>query len=252
MNTIPKTIHYFWFGNNPKNELIRKCMASWGKYLPEWKITEWNENNYDVNKNQYMSEAYHCQKYAFVADYARFDILYRYGGIYLDTDVEMIKPFPQKILQNQAFTGVESNHKIAPGLIFACMPYNPIVKEILSRYNNEHFLHDGEMNTKTVVDYVTEVFVEHGFKANGKEQIVEGFHVYPCEYFCAYDFDIREFYPTEKTISMHRYNATWVTKKSKIKRKIQDLIKKCVGINGYKKILKIKRIVFGRPDKREY
>ena len=121
-NRIPKIIHYCWFGNNPKPEIVYKCIESWKKYFPDYEIVEWNEKNYDVNKELYMQEAYSCKKWAFVSDYARFDVLYQYGGIYFDTDVEVLKKFPQEILCNQAFTGIESTKIISPGLVFGCAP----------------------------------------------------------------------------------------------------------------------------------
>ena len=104
---IPKRIHYCWFGNNPKPRLIQKCIASWKRMLPDWEISEWNETNYDVTKNAYIAEAYKQKKWAFVVDYARFDILNQYGGVFLDTDVELLKPIPDSFLAYQAFTGFD-------------------------------------------------------------------------------------------------------------------------------------------------
>src|SRR5215510_15199585 len=104
---IPKIIHYCWFGGNPLSELALKCIASWKKYFPNYEIKEWNESNYDVHKIPYTSEAYNAKKYAFVSDYARFDILYQYGGIYFDVDVEVIKQFGD-ILNDTGFMGMET------------------------------------------------------------------------------------------------------------------------------------------------
>ena len=115
---IPKIIHYCWFGYNKKPELIEKCIESWHKFLPDWEFREWNESNYNVNKNEYIKEAYKQKKWAFVSDYARFDILNQYGGVYLDTDVELLKPISDEILQHEAFTGFQSNNRVNPGLIY--------------------------------------------------------------------------------------------------------------------------------------
>ena len=115
---IPKIIHYCWFGHNRKPALIKKCIESWKKFMPDWEIREWNEENYDVYKNQYIRNAYAQKKWAFVVDYARFDILNQFGGIFLDTDVELLRPIPEEILRNDAFTGFESPERVAPGLAY--------------------------------------------------------------------------------------------------------------------------------------
>lgn len=246
MQRIPKKIQYIWFGKGPKSELIQRCMGTTQRVLNDWEITVWDEDNYDINACDYMREAYNHKKYAFASDYARFDILYQHGGVYLDTDVELLKPIPDILLLDEGFTGVESNNKIAPGLIFACEARNPIVGEILEMYQNDHFIDSaGNFNTKTVVDRVTEIFNQHGFVRNGKEQVLDGFHIYPSEYFCAFDFVTNDFEITKNTISIHHYTATWTTNKSRVKLKIQKLLRKYLGINGYKRIIAIKRKLFG-------
>jgi mannosyltransferase OCH1-like enzyme len=115
MEKIPHIIHYCWFGRNPKSELVLNCIESWKKYLPGYEIREWNEDNYDVTQVNFVKEAYENQKWAFVSDYVRFDVLYQFGGIYFDTDVELLKPIPEEILAKRAFTGFESTKLISPG-----------------------------------------------------------------------------------------------------------------------------------------
>lgn len=129
MNIIPKVIHYFWFGNNPKPEIVTKCIASWKKYMPDWEIKEWNESNYDVQCCRYVEQAYKAKKWAFVSDYARFDILNRIGGLYFDTDVELLKPIPDCYFENP-FTAVDSNGMVAPGQVIA-LPKAHWLSEIL-------------------------------------------------------------------------------------------------------------------------
>lgn len=246
MQRIPKKIQYIWFGRGPKSELIQRCMDTTRNVLNDWDICVWDEECYDVTSCEYMREAYEQKKYAFAADYARFDILYKYGGVYLDTDVELLKPIPEIMLSDNGFTGVESNNKINPGLIFACEAGNPVVGEILEMYQQDHFVDEnGKYNMKTVVDRATEIFSKHGFVRNGKEQILNGFHIYPAEYFCAFDFVANEFEITNNTISIHHYTATWTNKKSKLKKKIQNVLRKTLGIRGYKRIITIKRKLFG-------
>ena len=243
---IPKTIHYIWFGHGEKSELINRCIQKNITLLSDWKIRYWTEDNYNINRCDYMREAYEHQKYAFASDYARFELLYKYGGVYLDTDVELLREIPESFLKDEGFTGIESNYKIAPGLVFACRPGNTIVKEIMEMYQKDHFiLPDGTINTKTVVNRVTEIFSKHGFQKNGTEQVVEGFHIYPAEYFCAYDFVTRQFAVTDKTVSIHHYAATWTGRKSRIKRRIQDILRKRIGIENYKKLIETKRKLFG-------
>ena len=129
---IPKIIHYCWFGGNPLPESAKKCIASWRKFLPDYQIKEWNEDNFDVNSIPYTQEAYEAKKYAFVSDYARFWILYKYGGLYFDTDVEVIKSF-KELLENEAFAAFETEKYIAPGLVlWAKEPKNGIIGEMLS------------------------------------------------------------------------------------------------------------------------
>lgn len=243
---IPHIIHYIWFGGGQKTELIERCIQSWREKLPGWEIKEWNENNFDIESCTYMKQAYEKKKYAFASDYARFAILYEYGGVYLDTDVELLKSFPEEMLEDSGFAGVESNLKINSGLVFACEPRNELVKKILEFYQGEQFvLEDGTQNTVTVVDHVTKIFEENGFVIDGKEQLIKGVRIYPCEYFCAYDFVTREFSITDNTICIHHYAATWASPKDKIMRKIKDRIKKVVGTKRYKRLIYIKRKLFG-------
>lgn len=244
-NKIPKKIHYIWFGNGEKSELIKKCISSWKDNLKGWEFIEWNESNYDINKCNYIKEAYQEKKYAFAADYARFDILYEHGGIYLDTDVELLKSIPEKMLNHSGFTGVESSNRIAPGLILAVEPHNEIILEIKKLYEKEHFSLKADKKLKTVVDYTTEIFEKHGFVPNGKLQNIGGIYIYPLEYFCAFDFDVQEFQITPNTISIHHYTFTWGNKKSKFLNKIRMAIKKIIGINNYRKLIHLKRKIKG-------
>ena len=237
---IPKLIHYFWFGFSPKPEIVVKCIESWKKFLPDFKIIEWNESNYDINKCMYMAEAYKSKKWAFVTDYARFDILYKYGGIYFDTDVEIIRTFPGEYFEKTAFTGVESNNYISPGLVLASEKGNEFLRQVLDIYNKEHFIVNGKENLKTVNIFTTELLQEKGFVLDGTYQEIDGVCIYPSEYFCGFNLDIHEPEITDKTICIHHYAATW--KKNTIKKKIQKIIKKYLGINFYKHLIKLKRL----------
>lgn len=227
---IPKIIHYCWFGMNPKPELFEKCLESWKKYFPDYKIIEWNEENYNINKCPYIQEAYQCKKWAFVSDYVRFDVLYQQGGIYFDTDVEVIRPFPDSLFKSTGFTGIESStESIAPGLVYACEPGDKIAGEMLADYQKSHFITNGKPDNFTVNARITNIFEKHGYVPDLRIQTVCNITIYPPEYFCGYDLDSRELAITEKTISVHHYTFSWASKETHIYLKIRKKILKIVG-----------------------
>ncbi len=216
-SNIPKKIHYCWFGGNPLPELAVKCIESWKKYCPDYEIIEWNESNFDVNCCDYVSEAYKAKKWAFVSDYARFKILYEHGGLYFDTDVEVINPFDD-IVSKGAFMGREDDSllAVAPGLALGVCAGHEMYKELLKAYHSRHFINeDGSHNLKTVVDYTTEIFAKHGLKKDSEIQLVDGIYVYPKEYFCPMDYISGKLDITENTYSIHHYSASWHNEKEK-------------------------------------
>ena len=219
---IPKTIHYCWFGGNPLPRSAQKCISSWRKFFPDYEIKEWNEGNYDISKIPYIRQAYEAKKYAFVSDYARFDILCQYGGVYFDTDVEVIKPFDD-ILETGAFMGCErdgvvSNEikiDVAPGLGLAAEPGLQLYREILDLYETLKFLQpDGSQNTKTVGEYTTNVLKLNGLKDINGIQNIEGITIYPKEYFNPFDNATGKLTITENTHSIHWYSKSWMDKKT--------------------------------------
>lgn len=218
-NKIPKVIHYCWFGGNELNKSAKKYIASWKKYFPEYEIKEWNELNYDVKKISYIRQAYEEKKYAFVSDYARFDILYHEGGVYFDTDVEVIKTF-EDILSNGSFMGCEidgpgvTNETIAvnPGLGMAAEKGLDIYKDILDFYNTQQFIRDdGSLNTETVVIKVTKILKEYGLKENKGIQKICDITIYPKEYFNPKDSSTGKLELTENTHSIHWYSMSWMS-----------------------------------------
>ncbi len=207
---IPQIIHYCWFGRNPLPELALKCIKSWKKFLPDYEIKEWNEDNYDVHKIPYISQAYNAKKYAFVSDYARFDILYRNGGIYFDTDVEVIKDLTP-IIEHGAFMGIECKEKINAGLGIASPAATEIFKEIMESYAEESFFKDdGSLNLKTVVTRVSDIFKQYGFTNEEKIQEIKGYKIYPMEYFCPKNFVTGELNLTENSYTIHHYDGSWI------------------------------------------
>lgn len=229
---IPKVIHYCWFGRNEKPQVALECISTWRKYFLGWKIIEWNEDNYDMSGVQYIEDAYKLKKWAFVSDLVRLDVLYKYGGIYLDIDVEFIKPLPDAFLNYRGFMGFEHTKTIAPGLIFGVEKNNSFVKMILDSYDGERFYYNKNGIYKTINTRITEALLEQGLIKNNKYQVVGDFQIFPSEYFCGYNTDIREPEITENTICWHHYLGSWSN--PSIKMKLQDCLKRIIGVKNYK------------------
>ena len=216
---IPKIIHYCWFGGNPLPESAKKCIASWRKYLPDYEIKEWNESNFDVNIIPYTAEAYKAKKYAFVSDYARFWILYKYGGLYFDTDVEVIKNMDD-IIAKGPFMGCECEAQagatpaqlgVNPGLGLGVQSGLGLYGEILAQYDGKHYiLPDGSYSYITVVDITTELLCQKNLKNTSEIQKVDGVWIYPKEYFCPKDYSTGKLNLTHNSYSIHHYTATWL------------------------------------------
>ena len=222
---IPKVIHYCWFGENPLPELAVKCIASWKKFFPDYEIKEWNEKNFDLNCSDYVKEAYSAKKWAFVSDYARFWILYNYGGVYFDTDVEVIKDMSD-IIERGAFMGCETSDKCAPGLGLGVNPGLGLYKKILDDYCDSHFLNtDGSYNYTTVVERTTNLLVRYGFEDSNEIQKIEDVYIYPKEYFCPMDYTTGKLHITDKSRSIHWYDASWLDERMKIRRHRSETIR---------------------------
>lgn len=174
---IPKIIHYCWFGGNPKSELILRCIDSWKKFLPDYEIREWNEENFDINSNTYVKQAYEAKKWAFVSDYARLYALYTYGGIYLDTDILLLKSL-DSFLYDEAFTGFEANDSTATG-VMGCEPGNAFIKDFFEMYSDLQFIKkDGSYDMTTNTSRISKHLCKNGLVPNGKVQVVGGLKVY--------------------------------------------------------------------------
>lgn len=241
---ITKRIHYCWFGGKPLNNLGKKCLKSWKKYLPDYEIVEWNESNFDLNCCRYVQEAAKEKKWAFVSDYARYKILYEQGGIYFDTDVEVLKSFDD-IFTSGAFMGCEnpdlnSTYAVNPGLGVAVAPRLGFYKEVLEDYEKSSFYNDnGSLNLYTIGS-AYDGFVEETWLKRFKEiQTVADITIYPAEYFCPINMKTGELVITENTHSIHRYAASWVDNKSRIRGKIYRFIARLFGENFANKIRKI-------------
>ena len=213
MEGINKIIHYCWFGGNPLPEDAVKCIESWKKYCPDYEIKQWDESNFDFTTCTYAREAYEEKKWAFVSDYARFWILYNYGGLYFDTDVELINDISDIVCAG-AFMGSEpfasGSCRVAAGLGLGVEAMHPIYKEILEHYQSMHFkISDGVYNDETIVTYITDILKKHGYKGNGSVESIMNVKIYPPEYFCPMDVDTGELHITKNTRSIHWYSASW-------------------------------------------
>lgn len=220
---IPKIIHYCWFGGNPLPESAQKCIESWRKFFPDYEIKEWNESNFDVNIIPYTREAYEAKKYAFVSDYARFWILYKEGGLYFDTDVEVIRPMDE-IVERGPFMGIETPAKVgvsmpnvAPGLGLGVNPGLGLYKDLLEYYDDLHFLDaDGKPNEVTIVTHTTNVLINKGLKPINDIQEVAGVWIYPVDYFNPLNDNTAELKITDNTRSIHWYMKSWERKRNPI------------------------------------
>lgn len=227
---IPKIIHYCWFGGKPLPKSAEKCIASWKKYLPDYEIKRWDESNFDVNAIPYTREAYAACKYAFVSDYARFWILYHYGGVYFDTDVEVIRPIDD-IINRGGFLGVESNrngiYTVNPGLGFAATQGTAVIGEMVNLYSTFHFINtDGASDLKNIVEITTDYLSSKGLQNTDEIQDCCGFTIYPKDYFCPIDYDTRELKITENTRTIHHYAESWVPRSTRFKNALSRLFGK--------------------------
>ncbi|MBT2709480.1 glycosyl transferase [Pseudomonas sp. ISL-84] len=230
MNTkIPKVIHYCWFGSKEKPNIVQKCMDSWKKNLPDYKIIEWNESNFNIHSNSYVSEAYKANKFAFVSDYVRVHVLYNYGGIYLDTDVEVFKPFDD-LLHHESFWGFEQENYIATSTIGSCKG-NFLIGEFKGTYEKKSFLKEnGEIDQLTNVAIITDILKSKGLGLTGEYQEIKGIGTfYPQSYFSPYDYINCRKFITKNTYTMHHFYKSWLPPKARLKSLTKKAIAQVIG-----------------------
>lgn len=240
---IPKIIHYCWFGKKDKTDLAKKCIASWKEKLPDYQIIEWNEDNFDVKKLKFTREAYKIGKYAFVADVARLYALYNFGGIYLDTDVEVIKTFDD-FLDKEGFIGYEDNRDLIclqTAVIGSCIG-NPLIEEFLDYYKDKSFiLKNGEFDITTNVKILLEILKSKNIELNNKYiNYNDILHIYPKDFFCPKDPE-DNINLTENTVCIHYYSGSWCRVIPKKHRKLVSII----GEELYYKLGEIKKKILG-------
>ena len=230
--SIPKIIHYCWFGRGEIPERDQKCIESWKKYCPDYEIIQWNEDNYDVTQIPYMKEAYEAHRWAFVSDFARIDLICRYGGIYMDTDVELICPL-DKLLEYSGYAGVEADSNcINFGLGFGAEPGFPILQELCDHYKSLRFQNeDGSLNLTPNPIIVTEYLQKKKSVDIVPDKILdaEGLTLLPAEYLCPQNFTTGKTVITDKTISVHHYHDSWKTQEERLQMKEYRCFTKMFG-----------------------
>lgn len=247
---IPKTIHYCWFGGNPKPKLAEKCIKSWKKHCPDYELIEWNEETFDIaSAPLYVRQAYEAKKWAFVTDYVRLYAMVSYGGVYMDTDVEVIRPL-DGFLVHQAFSGFENSTDIPTGIMAAEKGF-PLFEELLHYYDCAVFKkEDGSYDLTTNVSTITESCLKRGLVQNNSFQVIDGFALYPNDVFCPLDLDTRIVKSTGNTVTIHWFSGSWVSPEEKEKAKkgqkkmlqlekkakIRKLVKSIIGESNYTKL----------------
>lgn len=208
--SIPKVIHYCWFGGNPLPTSATKCIESWKKYCPDYEIIQWNERNYDLaSAPLYVRQAYEAKKWAFVTDYIRLEIVYQHGGIYLDTDVEVIRSL-DPLLRHDCFIGRQPGFQVNTGSGFGAVKGHPLLKIMLDDYQDIPFIKEnGEMDLWTCPHRNSQWLFEHGLRYDDSYQELAGAAIYPIEYFSPKDAYTRVISKTKNTYSIHHCDGSW-------------------------------------------
>lgn len=243
---IPKIIHYCWFGRGKMPELALKCIASWHKYLPEYEYKLWNEDTFDINSVPYVKEAYEARKFAFITDYIRLWALNKFGGVYMDTDVEILRPLDE-FMKLSAFTGYEASSSMAPVTGLMASAANGVwVKEQLAYYDGRHFKNpDGTLDMTTNTVTISRIMTENGFVIDGKYGVYKNdMHVFPVDYFCPLT-STRVLKLTSNTACIHHFAGSWVERTPWQKFK-NWFFEKVLGRKLTDKLVRIKRRMAGK------
>lgn len=229
---IPKVIHYCWFGRGKMPAIAEKCIKSWKRYCPGYEIVCHNEDNFDITQNKYAKEAYDAKKWAFVSDYVRLKVLYDEGGIYMDTDVELIKPVDDLISEG-GYMGFDDNGIVSTGLGFACEKGNKLVGILLEDYDDISFIRpDGSYDITPCPDRNTKTLKKLGLDTDIKDQVFMGIHMLPEDYLCPMKYYTGKKIITKNTYSIHHFCASWTSKTAK--RTL--FIKRIIGVKMYDKL----------------
>ena len=214
---IPKTIHYCWFGGKPLPQEAVKCLNSWKQHMPDFEIIQWDESNYDISQYAYTKEMYEKKKWAFLTDFVRLDIVYKYGGIYFDVDVEVLRSF-EPLLKYDGFAGMESQALVATGLGFGAVAKHPMLSEFMTSYlEPERNPDNGDIKIITCPILQTNILRKHGFASENKIQNIGGLEILTTEYLAPYDIYSGKMNITPNTYSIHHYSASWTSPWQRLK-----------------------------------
>lgn len=226
---IPKKIHYCWFGGGGIPEAAKKCIASWKRFCSDYEIIEWNESNFDLDYNGYTRYCYDNKKWAFLSDFVRLIVIAKYGGVYFDTDVEVVSNF-DFLLENDAFYSFEDDENINTGQGFASIANHPIILSLKEEYEQLKPNIDGNYPIIKCPELNTEALLKHGLKLNGQLQKIEGALILPMDYMNPYDDPTGRLKKTENTISIHWYSKSWLDKKTILRSKLSKPIHRLFGL----------------------
>lgn len=229
---IPKIIHYCWFGRAKKSKKMIHCINSWKKFCPEYKIIEWNEDNFDVNLNEYTRYCYTKKKWAYLSDYVRLAVVKKYGGIYFDTDVEIINTF-NSLLSYDAFYAFENKDYVATGLGFGSIANHPVIVDMVKSYENMVVDESGNMKMIGCPILNTQVLVNYGLSLDGTLQNLSGILILPVEYMNPYDDPTGRLNITDKTLSIHWYTKSALKKRNIFKSRITRYFHRFFGIHCF-------------------
>lgn len=237
----PRILHYCWFGRGKKSKKIVKCMKSWKKYLSDYELMEWNEDNFDINSNEYVRQAYESRKYAFVSDYVRLYALNHYGGIYMDTDVEVLKPL-DRFLVHDAFSGFEDEKHVPTGLMAAVKGHSWI-GELIDYYEDRNFVKsDGSFDMTTNTSIITNTCLAQGLIPNGQYQVLNnGVAFYPRTFFCPYDYINGANYITDDSYAIHHFAKSWLPLHVQLRSEVKRVVSRIVGSSNISKMRDIVR-----------
>ena len=237
---IPKTIHYCWFGRGELPELAKKCIASWEKHCPDFENVQWNEDNFDVKATPYTRWCYEQKKYAFLSDYVRLSVIHRHGGVYFDTDVEVLRSFSE-LLEYPAFFGFESKEYINTGCGFGAEAGHPAVAAMLEQYDRLHPDETGAFPLKACPALNTAALLPHGLKQNGSRQTVCGSELLPMDYMNPYDDPTGKLNKTEHTISVHWYAKSWLSPGAVLRSRLTRPFHRMFGTDCFRWLRRNKR-----------
>lgn len=234
---IPKIIHYCWFGRGEKPKLAQKCIASWKKYCPDYEIIEWNEDNFDLDYNGYTRYCYDNKKWAFLSDFVRLVVIAEHGGLYFDTDVELLKN-PDALLQYGAFYGFENDSNVNTGEGFGSEAEHPTVVAMLRLYEAIKPNSDGSYPVVACPALNTQALLPFGLKLDGSRQNIARAEILPVEYLNPYDDPTGRLNKTKNTISVHWYSKSWMSKGTILRSKLMKPLHRIFGVDAFKRFRK--------------